>query len=151
MRIGLQAWGSEGDISPFLAVSTGLVRAGHQVTLVVTDNAGRDYSRHAREGKFELVSVPPPPPADGVDVKRSGVRSSKSGIPFRQAELVLRYGYDPVADAMLEAATALAEENDAVVGHFFAYPLQIAAERTRRPAATLQIVHNCVPTYKMPA
>lgn len=146
MRIGLQAWGSEGDISPFVALSTGLVRAGHEVTLVVTDNAGRDYSRHARDGGFELVSVPTPPPADGADVETVWREIIEIGNPLRQAELVLRYGYDPVADAMLEAATVLVEENDAVVGHFFAYPLQIAAERTRIPAATLQIVHNCLPT-----
>ncbi len=146
MRIGLQAWGSEGDISPFLALATGLARGGHEATLVVTDNAGRDYSRHAHEGGFELVCVPPPPPANGVDVETIWREIIEIGNPLRQAELVLRYGYDPVADAMLEAATALVEKNDAVVGHFFAYPLQIAAERRSRPAATLQIVHNCVPT-----
>ena len=146
MRIGLQAWGSEGDISPFLALSTGLVRAGHEVTLVVTDNVGRDYSRHAREGRFKLISVPLPPPTDGVDVETVWREIIEIGNPLRQAELVLRHGYDPVADAMLDAATALVEQNDAVVGHFFAYPLQIAAERAGKPAATLAIVHNCVPT-----
>ena len=146
MRIGLQAWGSEGDISPFLALSTGLVRAGHEVTLVVTDNVGRDYSRTAREGKFELIPVPPPPPADGVDVETVWRRIIEIGNPLRQAELVLKYGYDPVADAMLDAAVVLAERSDAVVGHFFAYPLQIAAERAGKPSATLAIVHNCVPT-----
>ena len=146
MRIGLQAWGSEGDISPFLALSSGLVRAGHEVTLVVTDNIGRDYSRHAHEGGFELISVPLPPPADGVDVEEVWREIIEIGNPLRQAELVLRHGYDPVADAMLDAATALVEQNDAVVGHFFAYPLQIAAERAGKPAATLAIVHNCVPT-----
>ena len=43
MKIGLQAWGSEGDIQPFTALAAGLVKAGHSVTLVVTDNIGRDY------------------------------------------------------------------------------------------------------------
>ena len=42
MKIGLQAWGSEGDIQPFTALAAGLVKAGHSVTLVVTDNIGRD-------------------------------------------------------------------------------------------------------------
>ena len=146
MRIGLQSWGSEGDISPFLALSKGLVRAGHEVTLVVTDNVGRDYSRHAREGGFELISVPLPPPAAGVDVEKVWREIIEIGNPLRQAELVLRHGYDPVADAMLDAATQLVEQSDAAVGHFFAYPLQIAAERAGKPAATLAIVHNCVPT-----
>jgi len=66
MRIGLQAWGSEGDIAPFLALASGLVRSGHTVTLAVTDNIGRDYSRYAQVGRFTLIEVPLPPPADGV-------------------------------------------------------------------------------------
>jgi hypothetical protein len=48
MRIGLQAWGSEGDIQPFTALAAGLVKAGHELTLVVTDNIGRDYSGLAK-------------------------------------------------------------------------------------------------------
>ena len=28
MRVGLQAWGSEGDIQPFTALGAGLVRGG---------------------------------------------------------------------------------------------------------------------------
>jgi len=57
MRIGLQTWGSEGDVQPFIALAAGLVRAGHEVTLVVTDNAGRDYSGFAQSFGFKLVDV----------------------------------------------------------------------------------------------
>ena len=60
MRIGLQAWGSEGDIQPFAALAAGLVKSGHSVTLVVTDNAGRDYSELARRSGYHLVPVPNP-------------------------------------------------------------------------------------------
>jgi len=48
MKIGLHTWGSEGDIRPFTSLATGLKLAGHDVTLVVTDNAGRDYSEMAK-------------------------------------------------------------------------------------------------------
>jgi sterol 3beta-glucosyltransferase len=57
MRIGLQAWGSEGDIRPFTALAAGLVEAGHEVTLAVTDNVGRDYSCLARRSRYKLVAV----------------------------------------------------------------------------------------------
>ncbi|RMC91335.1 glycosyltransferase [Aquitalea palustris] len=146
MKIGLQAWGSEGDIAPFLALATGLVEKGHIVTLVVTDNVGRDYTQHAREAGFELVSVPMPLPADGSDLDDIWRRIIQIGNPLKQVELVLRYGYDPVAEKMLTAATDLVVSSDIVVGHFFAYPLQIAAELAGKPAVTLAIVHNCVPT-----
>ena len=146
MKIGLQAWGSEGDISPFLALASGLVRVGHKVTLVVTDNVGRDYSKYARNGNFELISVPLPPPEKGVNPEAVWKQVIEIGNPLQQVELVLKHGYDPVSDAMMEAALQLVETNDVVVGHFFAYPLQIAAELANKPAATLAIVHNCVPT-----
>lgn len=146
MKVGLQAWGSEGDISPFLALSTGLVRAGHTVTLVITDNIGRDYSHIAQEGGFDLITVPLPLPADGIKVETIWREIIEIGNPLRQAKLILKYGYDPVSDAMLEAAEVLVEQSDVVLGHFLAYPLQIAAERAGTPAATLAIVHNCVPT-----
>lgn len=146
MKIGLQAWGSEGDISPFLALAAGLVKRGHQVTLAVTDNIGRDYTGHARDGGFVLVEVPLPPPADGSTVNDIWREIIQIGNPLKQAELVLRYGYDPVAQRMLEVATNLVASHDIVVGHFFAYPLQIAAELFNKPAITLTIVHNCVPT-----
>jgi UDP:flavonoid glycosyltransferase YjiC (YdhE family) len=56
MKIGLQAWGSEGDIRPFTALAAGLTKAGHDVTLVVTDNAGRDYSGLAQRFGYGVVS-----------------------------------------------------------------------------------------------
>jgi UDP:flavonoid glycosyltransferase YjiC (YdhE family) len=34
MKIGLQAWGSEGDIRPLIALSHGLARRGHDVELM---------------------------------------------------------------------------------------------------------------------
>ena len=70
MRIGLQAWGSEGDIQPFTALAAGLVKAGHEVTLVVTDNIGRDYSDLAKRFGYELIPVPNPQMATKEEVER---------------------------------------------------------------------------------
>ena len=57
MRIGLQAWGSEGDISPFTALAAGLAAKGHEVTLAVTDNIGRDYAPLAERFGYRLIAV----------------------------------------------------------------------------------------------
>ena len=43
MKIGMQAWGSEGDIRPMVALGHGLVQRGHEVELVYTDIADRHY------------------------------------------------------------------------------------------------------------
>ncbi len=146
MKIGLQAWGSEGDIQPFTALAAGLVKAGHTVTLVVTDNIGRDYSELAKRFGYQLVSVTNPeiPSAEAADkVWRQII---ELGNPIKQAELVMKYGFDPVVGPMYAAAVKLCEENEVVVGHFFVYPLRVAAEKSGVPLVTVNIVHNCIPS-----
>ena len=44
MKIGLQTWGSDGDIRPFLALAGGLRARGHEVSLVITSVDNDDYS-----------------------------------------------------------------------------------------------------------
>ena len=36
MRVGIQAWGSDGDIRPLLALGGALVSAGHDVRMVAS-------------------------------------------------------------------------------------------------------------------
>jgi len=149
MKIGLQTWGSEGDVRPFTALAAGLARAGHEVTLLVTDNVGRDYSGLAQRFGYRLVAVqnPDSPPPERVEeVWREIIRV---GNPIRQAELVMRYGFDPATEAMFSAAKDLCASNDAVVGHFFVFPLRVAAEMTEVPMATVNIVHNCLPSSQI--
>jgi UDP:flavonoid glycosyltransferase YjiC (YdhE family) len=145
MRIGLQTWGSEGDIAPFLALAEGLVRAGHEVTLVVTDNAGRDYSARAQQAGFRLISVPLPS-ADPHEVERVWQRILEMGDPLRQAEAVMTHGFDPVVEPMYAASVDLCAHHDVVVGHFFVHPLRVAAEKSGTPVATLHVVHNTLPS-----
>lgn len=148
MKIGLQTWGSEGDVRPFLALATGLARAGHEVTLVVTDDPIRDYRRDAEQGGFRLVSVPFRPAA-GIDIDTVGEAIVAAGNPLRQAELIMRFGFDPVQEEMFAAARALCADNDLVVGHFFVFPLRVAAELAGTPVATVNLVHNCVPSRSL--
>jgi UDP:flavonoid glycosyltransferase YjiC (YdhE family) len=146
MRLGLQVWGSEGDVAPFTALAAGLVRAGHQVKLVVTDNLGRDYSGLARRFGYELevVAAPAmPPPAEAERIWRQIVSTRD---PLRQIGLILKHGFDPVMEDIYSASKALCASSDAVVGHFFLFPLAVAAEKRGIPFATLNVVHNCIPS-----
>ncbi len=36
MKIGIQTWGSDGDVRPFIALAAGLRAAGHDVTVAAT-------------------------------------------------------------------------------------------------------------------
>ncbi len=83
MKIGLQAWGSEGDILPFTALATGLVNAGRRVTLAVTDNIGRDYSELAKRFDFQLVPVPNPRLASPAETAAIWRRIIDAGNPIK--------------------------------------------------------------------
>ena len=43
MKIGIQTWGSNGDIRPLLALADGLQKQGHQVTFVVSSIDNQSY------------------------------------------------------------------------------------------------------------
>jgi UDP:flavonoid glycosyltransferase YjiC (YdhE family) len=146
MKIGLQAWGSEGDIRPFTALAAGLVDAGHEVTLAVTDNVGRDYSEVAKKHGFKLIAVPNPEAHDPAEVEAVWREIISARNPIKQARMVMEYGFDPAMEAMYAAARELCATNDAVLGHFFVYPLRVAAEKAGVPMATLNVVHNCLPS-----
>jgi len=146
MRIGLQTWGSEGDIRPFTALAAGLVSAGHQVTLILTDDAGRDYSSLAGRYQFALKVVPGPASAHPADVEQIRQRIFSARNPMRQAELIMTYGFDPITEDLYQAAGELCAANDLVIGHFFVFPLRVAAAKANVPIATVNIVHNCIPS-----
>jgi UDP:flavonoid glycosyltransferase YjiC (YdhE family) len=146
MKIGLQTWGSEGDIRPFTALAAGLVDAGHEVTLAVTDNIGRDYSAVANKYGFKLIAVPNPEMHEPAEVEAVWREIISAGNPIKQAKLVMEYGFDPAMEAMYVAARELCAANDAVIGHFFVYPLRVAAEKAGVPMATLNVVHICLPS-----
>ncbi len=42
MKIGVQTWGSEGDLRPFFALCEGLAQAGHDVSLEYSSADERD-------------------------------------------------------------------------------------------------------------
>jgi len=146
MRVGLQAWGSEGDIQPFTALAAGLVRAGLEVTLVVTDNVGRNYTGLGQRFGYRVVAAPNPQNPTPDEVEKVWRRIIEVGNPIRQAELILKYGVDPATEVMYTAAQQLCASSDVVIGHFFLFPLRVAAEKAKVPMATVNVVHNCLPS-----
>lgn len=145
MRIGIQTWGSEGDVRPFLALAAGLSRAGHQVTVVATSNSGHDYCEIAQAHGFEFRSAVDASAAIlTVDDLLAACLASSN--PLKQAEIVMQYGFDPLEAEMYQAARELCRKNDLVIGHFFVYPLRIAAAIAGVPWVSVNLVHNCLPS-----
>jgi UDP:flavonoid glycosyltransferase YjiC (YdhE family) len=58
MKIGIQTWGSNGDVRPMLALADGLQKAGHQVTLVVTPVDNQSYQSICEQLQIGYRQVP---------------------------------------------------------------------------------------------
>lgn len=58
MRIGIQTWGSEGDVRPFIALADGLVHSGNKVTLVISTDKTRNYqeNEHGVNNAIKIIN-----------------------------------------------------------------------------------------------
>lgn len=146
MKIGIQTWGSEGDIRPFAALSAALVRAGHEVTMVVTEIADRDYSKIAMKHGFRLRMVASPVLKSAEEMAALGAWLLLVRHPSLQARFIFSRALMPVMPQITTAAFELAAECDLVIGHFVLHPLRVAAELRGIPYVTVQLVHGMVPT-----
>jgi len=112
MKIGLQTWGSEGDINPFIALAAGLVNAGHEVKLCITEVSERDYSAIAKQHGFELINVPNPilPTVDMMAKMGDAFKAIRD--PSEQLKIINQYFLFPAETVMFEAAQELCASSD---------------------------------------
>src|SRR5450830_1456312 len=145
MKIGMQTWGSHGDVRPFLALAGGLTAAGHDVTLVISSIDGRVYagSDAAPGVTVRVIAFPDMSPDQAVRMTREIYRTAN---PMWQVEAILRLGMVPVEGELFAAAQALCAECDTVIGHHFLYPLQTAAEQAGRPYVSVFLSHAGIPS-----
>ena len=57
MKIGIQTWGSQGDVRPFIALAAGLSSAGHEVTLAITEITNQDFTEFGERLNFSVRHV----------------------------------------------------------------------------------------------
>jgi sterol 3beta-glucosyltransferase len=150
MRVGLQTWGSNGDIRPFMALAKGLQSAGHEVVLWVTSVDGVRYDESAARLGIHLQHVATPVIEDQHELLRAASQIGNETNPIRQARIIIEHFLVPAQAAMSEVARQLCRDNDLVVGHFFHYPLHTAAELTGTPYVSIMLQHNMIPTRFLP-
>lgn len=149
MKIGLQSWGSTGDINPFLALAAALAAAGHSVTLAITSTERRDYALEGERFGFTVRQVG----HIGADVSALnalGKQVFKEHNPLKQLGMIFDNLFDPGVQAMYDAARQLSAENDLLIGHFIVHPLQLAAEQAGKPYFTLSLNHGAIATREAP-
>jgi len=150
MKIGLQTWGSEGDIRPFIALSAGLVAAGHQVELALTSVDNKNYQHYAQKYGFNMAHVGMPVLQDEAQFEDIGQRIVLQKNPLKQARLIIDELLMPVEAALYAHAEKLCQENELLVGHYIHHPLRIAAEYYHIPNASISLAHNIIPSSYIP-
>jgi sterol 3beta-glucosyltransferase len=148
MRIGMQVWGSDGDIRPMLALGRGLIASGHEVSIVVTSVDDKDYGDLCHALGLNYLRVPP---RLGVDIETLMAKTGSSDNNLVMLKTLLNELFFPFLNEMYKAATELCSESEAVIGHFSTYPLKVAALKARLPHATLTYWPGMVPsTQRVP-
>lgn len=140
MKIGIQTWGSEGDINPFIALASGLSNAGHTVTLAITTSDRKDLKKISEQLGFILG------PVDYIGTNEEainlmGKRMIETVNPLKQLKLIFNEMFEPGIASMFKTSQALVAENDILIGHFIHYPLQTACEKAGKPYITVAL--NC--------
>ena len=140
MRIGLQTWGTEGDIRPFFALADALKRRGHEVKLVYTNVEGRDLSALGRASDIASQSLSSDYFRKHQEHISARARENfRIGNPIKQLHRIFEDTLDPVVDEMFDAGRALSAWSELTVVHFMAHPAVSAADAEARPYACLAL------------
>jgi sterol 3beta-glucosyltransferase len=146
LRIGIQTWGSEGDIRPFVALGAALTRRGHQVELLYTEISQRRYEHVAAALGFTARGVASPVIADPEREYEVGLAAIGARDEFSQGRVIVRELLDPVVEPIYEAGLELCSRSDLLIHHFFLHPSRAAADKTATPQMTVAFAHMLAPS-----
>jgi UDP:flavonoid glycosyltransferase YjiC (YdhE family) len=133
MRIGIQGWGSEGDLRPLVALAARLRRGGHAPRLLLTPVDGKDYGPICRALGVPLQVVPE---AMAVTVQQLA-RDATRADPTKFLRAVLDLTFFPYLEAMYAAAVDMCAACDVVVGASASWCVKAATIATGVPFAAI--------------
>ncbi len=146
MRVGIQGWGSEGDLRPLVALAGRLRSRGHEARLVLTSVDGKDYLPLCESFGVPLKLVPERMPVTLDEL----VRDAKSSNPIKLMTAVIERTFNPYIEAMYEASLDLCESSDVVVAGSQSWQLKAASLKTSVPFVALDFVPGIVPSRVVP-
>ena len=146
MKIGIQTWGSNGDIRPMIALADGLQKAGHTVTIAVTSLDNRSYADECAAFNISYQQIP-----ECLDFDLEAFAQLTFRMNTKQwLETLLDIAFFPYEAIIYQTSKQLAENNDLVIGHHFLYPLKIAAIKQNKPFYSVTFCHTVVPSVSQP-
>jgi sterol 3beta-glucosyltransferase len=146
LKIGIQTWGSEGDIRPFIALGAALTKRGHHVELLYTEISDRRYEHVAAALGFTARAIASPVLASREREYEIGLAAISSRDEFSQGLLIFKELLDPVAEPIYEAGLDLCSRSDLLIHHFILHPSRAAADQTATPQITVAFAHMITPS-----
>ncbi|MCK4842556.1 MAG: glycosyltransferase family 1 protein [Methylococcales bacterium] len=146
MKIGIQTWGSNGDIRPMIALANGLQNAGHTVTLAVTSLDNRNYSEECDQFNISYQQIPEQIKFDLESFAQQTFRMNTA----QWLVALLDSAFFPYEDVMYQTSEKLAGDNDLVIGHHFLYPLKLAALKHNTPFHSVMFCHGVLQASNQP-
>lgn len=141
MRIGIQTWGSEGDIRPFLALGHALSSRGHEVELLYTEIGERRYEAVAQALGVTARAVASPVVPDRAELYEIGLKAIYARDQLQQGLLIGKRLLEPVIPQMYDAGLALARRSDVLIHHFILHAARAAADTAGTPQITVAFAH----------
>ncbi len=146
MKIGIQTWGSNGDIRPMLALADGLQKAGHRVTLVVSSIDNQNYQGICDQLGIAYRQAPAHIVFDMQDFAKRSFRMHS----LQWLRALLDEAFFPCEQAIYQTGQQLVAENDYVIGHHFLYPLKLAARQQQKTFVSVTLCHAAIPDPAVP-
>jgi sterol 3beta-glucosyltransferase len=146
VKIGIQTWGSNGDVRPLLALASGLKQAGHVVTLVVSSIDNRSYHAECQALNIGYRQVPEHIDFNLEDFARRSFRMHA----LQWLKALLDEAFFPSEEVVYQAARQLADDNDVLIGHHFLYPLKLAAKQADKLFYSVTFCHAAIPAPDHP-
>jgi sterol 3beta-glucosyltransferase len=145
VRIGIQTWGSEGDIRPFVALGAALAKRGHRIELLYTEVGERRYEAVASSLGFTAKAIASPI-LDSDQAIELGIKILNTRNQFEQGLVIFKSMLEPAIEPMFEAAQDLCKRSDVLIHHFVLHAARAAADLAGLPAITVQFAHMLTPS-----
>jgi sterol 3beta-glucosyltransferase len=146
MRVGIQGWGSEGDLRPLVALAGRLRAEGHAPRLLLTPMDGKDYTALCASLDVPLQIVPERMTVTLEEL----VRDAKKANPTKLLTAVMDLTFFPYVEALYAASLELCAASDVVVGGSLSWPLKAASLHASVPFAVVDYFPGMVPSREAP-
>jgi UDP:flavonoid glycosyltransferase YjiC (YdhE family) len=135
MKIGIQTWGTRGDVNPWIALGQGLQKSGHEVTLFYTCFTNVDFNNYSQKGlsvRSTKEFCTNPKIYENVPYKAVFDMDESDGNNYILGEV-----YSLFDEEIILTGEHLCKNNDLIINSNLLYQISSLAEKYQVPLITV--------------